>query len=187
MDLGGIILSGGPASVYADDAPEVPEQLLELGVPVLGICYGMPWMCRALGGDVQGTGEREFGHTEIDVRLAEGPFRGIDGRSIVWMSHGDKVAALPSGFQTYADSPSCEYAGSRSSSGVSVSRVIEWVRVRTRRSASSPGAAMYTSNAMVADNRRRKQFWVLYQVQSLGNISFSISIMTPSDKSSISF
>ncbi|MFT5050033.1 MAG: GMP synthase (glutamine-hydrolyzing) [Chlamydiales bacterium] len=110
MNLGGVILSGGPASVYAPDAPDVPAELLELGVPVLGICYGMQWMCRTLGGEVQGSGEREFGHTEIEVRNSSGLFSGIEGRSVVWMSHGDKVAQLPSGFTTYADSGSCEHA-----------------------------------------------------------------------------
>jgi len=110
MNLGGVILSGGPASVYAKDAPDVPEEVLELGVPVLGICYGMQWMCRALGGEVLASGEREFGHTEIDARDSTQLFSGIEGRSVVWMSHGDKVVRLPDGFTTYADSPSCEYA-----------------------------------------------------------------------------
>ena len=59
MNLAGVVLSGGPASVYSDDAPVVPEELLELGVPVLGICYGMQWMCRALGGDVTAFDKRE--------------------------------------------------------------------------------------------------------------------------------
>ena len=110
MNLGGIILSGGPASVYAADAPDVPPGLLELGVPVFGICYGMQWMCRELGGDVQGSGEREFGHTEITVERSDGPFAGIEGDSVVWMSHGDKVMALPSGFETFAGSDTCEFA-----------------------------------------------------------------------------
>src|SRR5215510_2882440 len=64
MDLGGVILSGGPASVYA---PVVPPKLLELGVPVLGICYGMQWMCQVLGGEVRGMREREFGRQSVAV------------------------------------------------------------------------------------------------------------------------
>jgi len=110
MPLGGIILSGGPASVYGDDAPQVPTEILELGVPVFGICYGMQWMCQQLGGHVEGTGEREFGHTSIQVGREEMLFQGIDGRTVVWMSHGDKVERLPDGFLTYASSDNCEFA-----------------------------------------------------------------------------
>ena len=110
MNLGGIILSGGPASVYAAEAPDVPSELLELGVPVLGICYGMQWMSRALGGEVQGTGEREFGHTSIQVERSSEIFDGLSERSVVWMSHGDKVVQLPAGFERYASSETCEYA-----------------------------------------------------------------------------
>ena len=110
MDLAGIILSGGPASVYAEGAPEVPAELLELGVPVLGICYGMQWMSQTLGGTVEGSGEREFGHTSIEVDQSSEVFDGIDGRTVVWMSHGDKVTKLPAGFQVYAHSDTCAFA-----------------------------------------------------------------------------
>ena len=111
MNLAGIVLSGGPASVYAEGAPEVPEGLLELGVPVLGICYGMQWMTRTLGGDVEGSGKREFGHTEIK-HTGDGNalFESIEAESVVWMSHGDKVVKLPAGFQTLASSDTCEFA-----------------------------------------------------------------------------
>src|SRR5262245_15175600 len=74
MDLGGVVLSGGPASVHEPDAPKVPRQLLELGVPVLGICYGMQWMCQELGGDVRASSRRQFGRTEIEVGKAAGLF-----------------------------------------------------------------------------------------------------------------
>jgi len=110
MNLGGIILSGGPASVYASDAPRVPRELLELGVPVLGICYGMQWMMQVLGGDVQPATKREFGRTSLEVLHPEGPLEAIDGRTVVWMSHGDKVARLPAGFRTLASSEECEFA-----------------------------------------------------------------------------
>ncbi len=110
MDLGGVILSGGPASVYAPDAPEVPRELLDLGVPVLGICYGLHWMVQALGGDVQSASGREYGRTSIAVLRPEGFFEGVDGHTVVWMSHGDKVATLPDGFEVYASSDSCEHA-----------------------------------------------------------------------------
>ncbi len=110
MAPGGIVLTGGPASVYAEGAPVVPPELLGLGVPVLGICYGMQWMTQALGGRVRGSGEREFGHTSIAVTESNGLFHGIDGRTVVWMSHGDKVVTLPPGFKTYARSETCEHA-----------------------------------------------------------------------------
>ena len=111
MELAGIVLSGGPASVYAEGAPEVPEGLLELGVPVLGICYGMQWMTRTLGGTVEGSGEREFGHTELHLDDAGAAlFKGVDEKTVVWMSHGDKVTALPEGFRTLASSETCAHA-----------------------------------------------------------------------------
>ncbi|MBL8857808.1 MAG: glutamine-hydrolyzing GMP synthase [Planctomycetes bacterium] len=110
MNLAGIVLSGGPASVYADDAPEVPRQLLELGVPVLGICYGMQWMSQELGGSVQGADKREFGRRAIHVERAQGIFEGVTGDTLVWMSHGDQVVRLPAGFEVYASSDTCPFA-----------------------------------------------------------------------------
>ena len=110
MNLGGIVLSGGPASVYADDAPRVPRELLDLGVPVLGICYGAQWLVHELGGDVVAADRREYGRTSIEVRGADSVFEGIVGRTVVWMSHGDKVARLPDGFRTLASSDDCEQA-----------------------------------------------------------------------------
>ncbi len=110
MNLGGVILSGGPASVYDADAPFVPRELLELGVPVLGICYGMQWMCRELGGEVRGTDKREYGRTSIAVQRSEGLLAGIGGHTVVWMSHGDEVSAIPAGFLDYAGSENCAHA-----------------------------------------------------------------------------
>lgn len=110
MDLGGIILSGGPTSVYADDAPNVPGELLELGVPVLGICYGCQWMVHHLGGKVLPTDQREYGRTSIQVGRPEEILEGIERRTVVWMSHGDKVTELPAGFETFASSDDCEFA-----------------------------------------------------------------------------
>jgi GMP synthase (glutamine-hydrolysing) len=110
MNLGGVILSGGPASVYAADAPHVPREILELGVPVLGICYGLQWMVRELGGRVEPADKREFGRTSIEIRRAQALLDGIDGHTVVWMSHGDSVSALPAGFEVYASSDACPYA-----------------------------------------------------------------------------
>ncbi len=110
LDLAGIILSGGPASVYAPDAPVVPAELLALGVPVLGICYGMQWMARTLGGEVQASKQREFGRQAIAVRRAQDVLDGISGHTVVWMSHGDSVTRLPAGFEIYAETPTCPIA-----------------------------------------------------------------------------
>lgn len=110
MNLGGIILSGGPASVYGEDAPNVPKELLELGVPVFGICYGMQWMMHVLGGEVQAATTREYGHTEMDVTEAVGCLEGVSSKTVVWMSHGDKVTRIPDEFKTLARSKDCEYA-----------------------------------------------------------------------------
>jgi len=110
MNLAGVVLSGGPASVYAADAPKVPKGLLDLGVPVLGICYGMQWMSQELGGEVRGAEHREFGRKSIAVERSEGIFDGMDGRTVVWMSHGDQVERIPEGFRVYASSDTCPYA-----------------------------------------------------------------------------
>jgi GMP synthase (glutamine-hydrolysing) len=110
MDLGGIILSGGPASVYEKDAPAIDPRLLELGVPVLGICYGMQWMCQALGGEVKPVEQRQFGRTEIAIGDAHGLFEKVDPKTVVWMSHGDQVARLPAGFRRLAKSATCPEA-----------------------------------------------------------------------------
>jgi GMP synthase (glutamine-hydrolysing) len=110
MDLGGVILSGGPASVYAADAPRIDKAVLDLGVPVLGICYGMQWMCQALGGEVLGSDHREFGRTEIAIGDAHGLFEKVEPKTVVWMSHGDRVERLPQGFTRLAHSPTCPEA-----------------------------------------------------------------------------
>jgi GMP synthase (glutamine-hydrolysing) len=102
----GIILSGGPCSVYDDGAPSVAEELFELGVPVLGICYGMQLMSRHFGGEVVPAGKREFGHAELLSVGVPGPlFDGFfaDGSSPVWMSHGDHVARVPDRFEIVAE------------------------------------------------------------------------------------
>jgi len=102
----GIILSGGPKSVYEEGAPSVAEELFELGVPVLGICYGMQLMSRHFGGEVVPAGKREFGHAELCSKGKPGPMFDsffVEGRSPVWMSHGDHVSQVPQGFEVVAE------------------------------------------------------------------------------------
>ena len=106
----GIILSGGPNSVYEDEPPKAPKAVFELGVPVLGICYGMQTMAAQLGGAVESGKVREFGYAEIRARGHSKLFDGIQDKTNgqghglldVWMSHGDKVTALPPGFAVIA-------------------------------------------------------------------------------------
>jgi GMP synthase (glutamine-hydrolysing) len=114
----GVILSGGPNSVYEALGWHAPQSVFELGVPVLGICYGMQTMAEQLGGKVESSGRREFGYAEIRARGHSDLFRGIQDRSNeqghglldVWMSHGDKVTELPPGFKVIASSESCPIA-----------------------------------------------------------------------------
>ncbi|HEX9795272.1 MAG TPA: glutamine-hydrolyzing GMP synthase [Planctomycetota bacterium] len=109
-DLAGIVLSGGPASAYADGAPSLPVEILDCGVPVLGICYGMQWICESLGGAVAPGANREFGHTQVRVLARAGLFEGLDAETVVWMSHGDRVERLPEGFVRYAETDHCPEA-----------------------------------------------------------------------------
>jgi len=114
----GVILSGGPASVYEDATPKAPEAVFKLGVPVLGICYGMQTMAAQLGGQVENSRVREFGYAEVRARghskLLEGIQDRINGEKHglldVWMSHGDKVTALPAGFKVIASNESTPIA-----------------------------------------------------------------------------
>jgi GMP synthase (glutamine-hydrolysing) len=94
----GIVLSGGPDSVYAKGAPRCAPEVFALGVPVLGICYGMQLMGQALGGRVRPAGTREFGHAELRVLRPSPLFTGVDATSPVWMSHGDSIDRAPRGF-----------------------------------------------------------------------------------------
>ncbi|WP_127126628.1 glutamine-hydrolyzing GMP synthase [Georgenia sp. SYP-B2076] len=103
-DPAGIILSGGPASVYAEDAPVTDPALFEAGVPVLGICYGFQSMARALGGTVANTGSREYGSTVVQLAAAGELLAGSPTQQTVWMSHGDAVQAAPQGFEVLATS-----------------------------------------------------------------------------------
>ena len=115
----GIILSGGPSSVYEDETPRAPDCVFTLGIPVLGICYGMQTMAAQLGGQVEGSAKREFGYAEVRARGHSALLRDIQDRANdaghafldVWMSHGDKVTVLPSGFKVIADNATTPNAG----------------------------------------------------------------------------
>ncbi len=98
----GIILSGGPASVYEPDGPQVDPGLFELGVPVLGICYGHQLMAQALGGEVGATGDREYGGTSLHVAEPGVLLQDLPASDTVWMSHGDAVTRAPAGFRVTA-------------------------------------------------------------------------------------
>src|SRR5574340_228236 len=112
----GIVLSGGPESVTASASPRAPSAVWEAGVPVLGICYGMQTMAVELGGRVEGGHVREFGHAEVRARGHTTLLRGLEDRRNaeghglldVWMSHGDKVVALPPGFAVAGSSTGAE-------------------------------------------------------------------------------
>ena len=96
----GIVLSGGPSSVYDVDAPACDPEILRLGLPVLGICYGMQWMARTLGGNVVKAERREYGPATLDREKDSALFGGLPQHLKVWNSHGDHVAGLPAGFET---------------------------------------------------------------------------------------
>jgi len=98
----GIVLSGGPSSVYDKDAPVCDPQVLELGVPILGICYGMQWLTHSLGGKVERAQRREYGRGELDIQCESKLFAGVPAKVKVWNSHGDHVVELPAGFHVTA-------------------------------------------------------------------------------------
>ena len=118
-NLKGVILSGSHASVYEESTDAAPDAVFELGVPVLGICYGMQTMAQQLGGKVEGGHTREFGYAEVrahgHTKLLDGiaDFTTDEGHGMlkVWMSHGDKVTGMPEGFKLMASTPSCPIAG----------------------------------------------------------------------------
>jgi GMP synthase (glutamine-hydrolysing) len=111
----GLILSGGPASVYADGAPRLEPELLELGIPVLGICYGMQLLARELGGHVEGAEVGEFGRSDLTVRTTGRLLAGTPMSQTCWMSHRDTVFTAPPGFDALASSTSSPVAALESS------------------------------------------------------------------------
>ncbi len=106
----GIILSGGPASVYEEGAPRCDPKLFELGIPVLGICYGMQLTCEALGGKVDNTPSREYGPATCEIHDHSGLFAGLPSEMDVWMSHGDQVSSISESFIPIGKTSTCPYA-----------------------------------------------------------------------------
>jgi GMP synthase (glutamine-hydrolysing) len=101
----GIVLSGGPSSVYDQDAPVADQRVFGLGLPVLGICYGLQYMVHALGGKVRPADKREYGHAKVELLNGSRLFEGLPKVLAVWMSHGDEAEELPQGFRLTAKSP----------------------------------------------------------------------------------
>jgi GMP synthase (glutamine-hydrolysing) len=106
----GIILSGGPASVYDKGAPQIDPEIFSLGIPVLGICYGLMLMAHHLGGQVVFTGRREYGPGMLRIRNESELFEGLGNQLDVWNSHGDEVTALPEGFRVVGTTEGCDFA-----------------------------------------------------------------------------
>lgn len=109
----GIILSGGPASVYEDGAPRCDPEIFNLGIPILGICYGMQLSCEALGGKVDNTPSREYGPATCQIGKAGGLFEGLPSEIDVWMSHGDQISSISDEFEPLASTGSCPFAAIR--------------------------------------------------------------------------
>jgi len=107
----GIILSGGPASVYADDAYHPDSGIWDLGVPILGICYGMQLITQHFGGSVVSASHHEYGKAKLKIENDSSIFRGISNDSIVWMSHGDRAESIPDGFEVVGTSENSPFAG----------------------------------------------------------------------------
>ncbi|MDD6328427.1 MAG: glutamine-hydrolyzing GMP synthase [Lachnospiraceae bacterium] len=111
MNPKGIILTGGPNSVYAEESPRYDKALFELGIPILGICYGSQLMAYTLGGEVKTAPVSEYGRTEVDVDDVSSPlFEHVDNKTVVWMSHTDYIANVPEGFEIIAHTPACPIA-----------------------------------------------------------------------------
>lgn len=112
-----IILSGGPSSVYAPDAPKLDSALFDAGIPIFGICYGFQVMAAALGGEVAKTGKSEYGRTDFKVENSNGLFSSLPAQQQVWMSHGDSVTSAPKGFVTTGSTAQTPIAAFESSDG----------------------------------------------------------------------
>jgi GMP synthase (glutamine-hydrolysing) len=108
-EIKGIIFSGGPNSVYAKNAFTIDKEIYQLGIPILGICYGMQLMAHQNGGKVQGSNKKEYGSTKIQIKTSE-LTKKLSSNQLVWMSHGDQVKVLPNGFKAIGSSTTCKNA-----------------------------------------------------------------------------
>lgn len=106
----GIIFTGGPNSVYGEKSPRYSKEIFELGIPILGICYGSQLMAYLLGGDVKTAPVSEYGHTEVEVDTTSLLFKGVNEKTVCWMSHTDYIAAAPEGFKVTGKTPVCPVA-----------------------------------------------------------------------------
>jgi len=109
----GLILSGGPSSVYQEGAPGCDPEILQLGIPVLGICYGMQLVCQSMGGLVASAAAREYGPATCQIDSPSELFTGVAAQIEVWMSHGDQVAEVSDDFVALAGTQTCRYAAVR--------------------------------------------------------------------------
>jgi GMP synthase (glutamine-hydrolysing) len=105
----GIILSGGPASIY-EKGPVIDSQIFQMNIPIMGICYGMQFMVHSLGGDVRKASKREYGHAKLVIKDHSSIFQSIPGETPCWMSHGDSITALPDGFKVMAITDNSPFA-----------------------------------------------------------------------------
>ncbi|HYG77116.1 MAG TPA: glutamine-hydrolyzing GMP synthase [Planctomycetota bacterium] len=105
-----LIFSGGPSSVYADKAPRIEKEIFELGIPILGICYGVQITAFTLGGKVEKQDRREYGNAVIEIVEPNALLTGVGERTDVWMSHGDALTVPPPGFKILARTDSCPLA-----------------------------------------------------------------------------
>ncbi len=106
----GIILSGGPSSIYDKNSPRIHKAIFNLGIPILGICYGFHFMADTLGGTVKGSKKREYGFADMRIRSHDHLFADVDDQTTCWMSHGDTIKKLPRGFKITASTPSTRIA-----------------------------------------------------------------------------
>ncbi len=114
----GLVLSGGPGNVYAENAPQCDPAIFELGIPILGICYGLQVACSTFNGTVHPSKDREYGRRNLRIRSHDELFHGLDEEMTVWMSHGDRIEVLPEGFETLASTDTCPHAAVKDEQGL---------------------------------------------------------------------
>ncbi|MDE5866322.1 MAG: glutamine-hydrolyzing GMP synthase, partial [Lachnospiraceae bacterium] len=111
MNPKGIIFTGGPNSVYAEDSATCDKEIFEMGIPILGICYGSQLMAHLLGGKVTTAPVSEYGKTEVEINTEVSLFHGVSQKTICWMSHTDYIEKIPENFQITAHTSVCPAAG----------------------------------------------------------------------------